>query len=432
MEKTFLEKRQGKLISRFFDYWGYEPPERIEIVLYLISCILILLYASKIHLQFAWDSIANNTALLILWIAVTLHFFTKHIRTFLLLSVVEILSIFLLITQNNKSDLLSPILLQSVFIFRLALYIPTRASLLIGVMEILLIPFFGNFPKYYPLQIFLTPILIELVILVISLLFVYYREKLVEESEKVVAQQDTIKNLIAANDSLLRNLPEMKEVSAEKERLRITRELHDTLGYSMTNITMLMNATQYLLDSDRDKVREYCLKTKKLATTTMGDIRATLYNLRRIGENTPDDACHFFHKICQDFQEATGVPTECHLGNLCRHLPEPIFQTLLRTIQVGLINALKHGKTTMIRVFFWISRENLTLTVWNSRDSSKSVYGNRVVDMEDQGIGLRGVNERIEELEGFCQARFVLDGFELRISIPYKELYDVNNKSGDS
>ena len=202
--------------------------------------------------------------------------------------------------------------------------------------------------------------------------------------------------------------------------MRITRELHDSLGYSMTNILAMMNAIQYLIGKDPKKVGEYCSRTKSLATTTMEETRATLYKLRAVPETAPRNARIFFYKLCSDFQEATSVTTECHLGNLPEMLPGQVFHLLLRSLQVALINAVRHGKATHIRVFFWLDAVELRTTVWNSADLRLQMSA-----ATREGIGIRGVRERLREFGGSIDAGYTEDGYMFALAIPRREVvYD--------
>jgi signal transduction histidine kinase len=132
-----------------------------------------------------------------------------------------------------------------------------------------------------------APSLIEASVACLCVILVRYREALVIHSTRLEEEHRSLVNLLAANESFIQRLPEIKEESAENERLRITRELHDSLGYSMTSISMIMKAAQYLIPANPEKVREYCLKANELALETMNETRATLYKLRAIGRATP-------------------------------------------------------------------------------------------------------------------------------------------------
>jgi signal transduction histidine kinase len=123
--------------------------------------------------------------------------------------------------------------------------------------------------------------------------------------------------------------------------------------------------------------------------------------------------------MCRNFQEATGVETECHPGNLNQTLPERVFQALFRTVQVGFINALRHGRASKIRLLFWVRSDGLTMTIRNNIENADFD-----TDQPTDGIGLKGVRERIGELEGEIQMVRSSGEFALTVLIPDKELHD--------
>lgn len=296
--------------------------------------------------------------------------------------------------------------------------LPVRLSIPLNAAIVLLPALLGALGGVAVLDV-VTPGLVEAAVACLCVILVRYREALVERSNRLEEEHRSLVNLLAANESFIQKLPEIKEESAEGERLRITRELHDTLGYSMTSISMIMKAAQYLIPANPEKVREYCTKTDELALETMNETRQTLYKLRAIGRATPRQPDAFFLRMCRNFQEATGVDTECHPGNLSRTLPERVFEALFRTVQVGFINALRHGRASRIRLLFWVRADGLTMTIRNNIETSDFD-----MDRLTEGIGLKGVRERIVDLEGDLQMTRSSGEFTLTVFIPQKELRD--------
>lgn len=256
-------------------------------------------------------------------------------------------------------------------------------------------------------------------------LLIFYREDLAKRVQSLNSAFDTIGSLSAANESFIRQLPGIRIASAEAERKRITRDLHDSLGYALTNIITIMNAASYIYEENPRTVVEYCLKTKDLAAKTMEETRNTLYRLRSLHES-PENIPIFFMKMCRDFEQATGIETTCHPGNLPPILPAGLFNVLLRSAQVGFINALRHSDATTIRLFFWDDDSTLKMTVWNSVDTSD-------VDrtIPEEGIGLQGIRERLSELDGNVKAGYTVDGFNLIITIPNTNTMSHGNQSTD-
>ncbi|MBT3273207.1 MAG: hypothetical protein HN368_08645 [Spirochaetales bacterium] len=301
------------------------------------------------------------------------------------------------------------------FIFPLSFFFPIalRFSALIASVSSLVVIALGIISHYS--GNFLHQLLIGAIhfgVAGISILFVEYRERLSTAVQEVSDHKRSLKNLTAASHSFITQMEQIEAKSEERERLRITRELHDVIGYSMTSISMMMNASKYLLHQNPVKLVEYCERTKELSGETLRETRNILYKFREIGKANRPPLPVFFGRLCKDFQKSTGITTECHIGNINTSVNEPIFNALFRTVQVCFINALRHGLARNIRLFVWDNDETLNMSIWND---DKSSMANAVIS---QGIGLTGVQERLDNLGGKLTANPVDDGFKVKIEIP--------------
>jgi signal transduction histidine kinase len=247
---------------------------------------------------------------------------------------------------------------------------------------------------------------------------IYYREQLVDNSQLVHSQERSLENLSAANQSFVGYLENVEADSAERERFRITRELHDSIGYSMTNISMMMNASKHLIGENPEKLLEYCSKTKEVASSTLRETRDILYKLRDINKQSPKNVAIFFGRLCHDFTEATSVITECNTGNLPPVINEVAFNVLFRAVQVGFINAIRHGNTTHIKLYFWLDDNQLTMMIWNNMQHMNI----DTMTVKNEGIGLKGIKERLETINGTLSLQAVMDAFKLTVIIPKEEL----------
>jgi signal transduction histidine kinase len=245
----------------------------------------------------------------------------------------------------------------------------------------------------------------------LSVLIIEFRDRLVraERTEREIRR--SLENLAAANHSFVAHLEDVEAESEERERLRITRELHDSIGYTMTSVSMMMKAAKYLVREDPAKLIDFCDRTQELARATLTETRDILYKLRSVRRENRPPLPIFFGRLCSEFQEATGVLTEFNAGNLPRVLDEAVFSVLFRAVQVGLINALRHGRAQHVRVFFWVDDDAVSLTIWNDghipHDGAPA----------PEGIGIRGIRERAADLGGSIRLGPVPGGFELVVRI---------------
>ena len=120
------------------------------------------------------------------------------------------------------------------------------------------------------------------------------------------------------------------------------------------------------------------------------------------------------------------MQTECSTGNLPRSVSEYAFSVVFRAVQVGFINALHHGQAKRIRLLFWVDDDLLSMSLWN--DNRAGAEPTRI----HEGIGLRGLRERLELLGGELRLGRVVDGFKLVVMIPIAEADEFDDSSSNS
>ncbi len=396
-----------------------QKPEKFTILFYGLSVALTALaIANCIAMDVPDLHDIVLPALLFMALLATAEMLTGRLGRFIAIMLVHLLVASAAILSIRFTYPFISVLIICSMILIMSPRLPSRFSILLSATLVLFPVLTGVLDRVPALEVAM-PGLIEASVACLCVILVRYREALVRHSSRLEEEHRSLVNLLAANESFIQKLPEIREESAEGERLRITRELHDSLGYSMTSISMIMKAAQYLIPANPEKVREYCRKANELALETMNETRETLYKLRAIERATPRQPDAFFLRMCRNFQEATGVVTECHPGNLNEMLPERVFQALFRTVQVGFINALRHGRASRIHLLFWVRSDGLTMTIRNNIENA---------DFDDEqpaeGIGLKGVRERIGDLEGEIRMVRSLGEFTLTVLIPEKELHD--------
>lgn len=258
---------------------------------------------------------------------------------------------------------------------------------------------------------------IEIVCLLLAQIATYFRERLVYTSQALESSESSLHNLHSASQSFIEYLQSVEEESAERERFRITRDLHDEIGYSMTNVVMMMNAAPHLIDESPGKLLEYCDKTKDFASRTLRETRQILYKLRAAQKQAQKSPSIRFAQLCREFSDATGVQAKCNPGNLPSAINENAYNILFRTVQMGLINALRHGRACRIELFFWLDQRELRMTIWN--DTTRPTIE---VRSTNEGIGLKGLRERLQTVNGRLSLGPMADGFQLQVSLPREEV----------
>lgn len=239
----------------------------------------------------------------------------------------------------------------------------------------------------------------------------YYRESVVDQSKRVANLQGAFEQLTDSNLGLQIYATNAENESATKERTRITRELHDSVGYALTNIAMMMKASQVLLERDPEKLRSMLTQAQELANEALGEARGILYKLRRVNDQSYQ-GLWAISRLVKAYRLATGVDVEVHYGNVEWSLGREIDAVIYRLVQEGLTNAYRHGGATRVRITMWMSDNETVVQIWDNGQGASVVH---------EGIGLAGMRERFAEFGGSIEAGNTVDGFEVKGRIPWKK-----------
>jgi signal transduction histidine kinase len=180
-----------------------------------------------------------------------------------------------------------------------------------------------------------------------------------------------------------------EQQSAINERIRVGREIHDSLGYILTNLVMMLEAALAMYMEDSTELPEHLSKTRDLAKEGLGEIRRTLHILR--AEQQQHKGLVAVKNLVKAFTNATHLEVDLNLGDVPLHFGEEADWTAYRLIQEGMTNAIRHGKATQILISFFRKDNGVGILIKDNGVGSAFI---------DEGYGLIGMRERIESLGG--------------------------------
>ena len=200
----------------------------------------------------------------------------------------------------------------------------------------------------------------------------------------------TEKQLTLFNSRLQRLARKKGREAIKQDRLKFTRELHDTCGYAFTNIILLSDAAVSKNEMDTDDIQELFHKIRNLASKGLQETREILHFIREIQmpyTNTMDT----IFQIKSIFEDVTGIQVEVVWGNINHNYDSEINRIITRIIQEAFTNAIRHGQASFIQIQFWESYGELVMTIFDNGKGSKSIV---------KGIGLAGMEERLHLVNG--------------------------------
>lgn len=244
-------------------------------------------------------------------------------------------------------------------------------------------------------------------------LFTCIFTQLAVSSEKSRAEvQQLAGQLGEANLKLREYAVQMEELAATRERNRIAREIHDTLGHYLTVVNVQIAAARAVRDNDPECADKAMEKAQALTREGLQEIRRSVAALRA----TPLDNKSLPEALSQvlESHRAAGLDVSMAVLGNARVLSPQAELTLYRAGQEGLTNTRKHAQA---------GRAKLTLDYRSAERVCLIIDDNGVGAAPETalsgGFGLLGLRERAQLLGGCVRVRTALGaGFTLELEAP--------------
>jgi signal transduction histidine kinase len=240
-------------------------------------------------------------------------------------------------------------------------------------------------------------------------LMLHYREQSLRLEQERRRLDAAVGELASANLGYQEFAALLEQRTMLEERKRITRDIHDIIGYTLTNNIMMMEAAVEMVRRDPQRVSALITEARRNAEEGLDGIRNALY-LLRAQENPQLAGMDLIAKLVSTFHAATGVTVRLEYGNTRNGIEHDVEGVLFHVIQEALTNSFRHGRSTLVEILFWF-RDDGTLVV-NIRDN-----GGGAADIHE-GIGLSGMRERLLPVDGTLRLRMSPVGFTVTVEVP--------------
>jgi signal transduction histidine kinase len=212
-----------------------------------------------------------------------------------------------------------------------------------------------------------------------------------------------------ANAKLRQYAAQIEELATTKERNRLAREIHDSLGHYLTVINVQLEASRAVMETDRRRALDALSKAQSLAQEGLAEVRCSVAALRAppTENRSLAEAINLLVEECR----AAGIATEFTIAGTPRLLAPQTELTLYRAVQEGLTNVRKHARA---------AQTQLTLDYSRARHVQLSVRDDGVGAREtNSGFGLLGLRERAQLLGGQLRIQTSPEqGFTLEVELP--------------
>ena len=205
-----------------------------------------------------------------------------------------------------------------------------------------------------------------------------------------------IQHLVARLEDMNRQLGayavQVEELATTKERNRLAREIHDSLGHFLTVVNIQLEAAQAVFESDPTTAQDALAKAQALTKEGLAEVRRSVAALRASPmEGRPLEAAI---EALLEKSRATGMLADLRVSGQARELAPQVEHTLYRVAQEGLTNVHKHARASHVTLLLDYSAEESVSLVLEDNGVGLDAEG------LGEGFGLIGLRERVIILGG--------------------------------
>jgi len=270
------------------------------------------------------------------------------------------------------------------------------------------LPSLDTYIRFYPESVRLLLLFgknflysLNIVVFMISLLF--YILSAITERHRI---EEELRMASQANRELNSYLALSEKIAEDRERKRIAREIHDTLGHALTGISAGIDAVKVLVDIDTNRAKEQLNNVSVVVRDGIRDVRGSLNKMRpgALENNTLKEA---LIKIIREYEAISNL--EIHLRYEWDNIDLDIAKEdiVFRVIQESITNSVRHGHAKTIWIEL-LEEESYVMTIQDDGIGFDELH---------YGYGLKQMQERLMIIGG--SVRFEnRDGFYTHIKIP--------------
>jgi signal transduction histidine kinase len=209
----------------------------------------------------------------------------------------------------------------------------------------------------------------------------------------------------------MRQLSQQIVATQEEERKKLSRELHDHVGQTLTALRMELGRIDRLRTADDTRLAEAVGESRTLVDDVVRTVRDLALGLRpsMLDDFGLQPALEWH---LRDFSRRYDLPVDLSVKGGFDGLSDQHRTCVYRVVQEALTNCVRHSGAKRIKVVVCGGSDGLDITL---SDDGVGLDPAR----QRRGLGLRGIEERVRELDGVMSIRSAAgQGTTLTVRLP--------------
>ncbi|MFB4263368.1 sensor histidine kinase [Nonomuraea sp. GTA35] len=200
---------------------------------------------------------------------------------------------------------------------------------------------------------------------------------------------------------------------ADEERLRIARELHDSLTHQISIIKVQAEVAVHVARRRGEQVPEALLAIQEAGREATRELRATLEALREDDTSPPRGLDHVAELV--ERARTTGLDATLTFEGQRQPVPSAVSRTVYRIVQESLTNVARHAAAATVSVRIDCRPDVLAIRIDDDGQATPDT-------VPAPGVGLTGMRERVTALGGRLRAEPRGEGgFTVQAELPMNQ-----------
>jgi two-component system, NarL family, sensor histidine kinase DesK len=211
------------------------------------------------------------------------------------------------------------------------------------------------------------------------------------------------------NRALVEARHELARMAVTEERARIARDLHDTLGHTLSVIALKSELAARLMEDDPARARSEMEDVQRVARESLSSVRETIGGYRRASLAT---------ELAGARSALAAAGIEGRVEPSPDGLPAAADAILGWAVREGVTNILRHARARTAEIRVEAEPASVSVEISNDRRADDGAEVDPPATA-GAGSGLVGLRERVAAVGGEVEAGGLPDGgFRLRVSVP--------------
>ena len=241
-------------------------------------------------------------------------------------------------------------------------------------------------------------------------------ETLRENEAQLRLANERLESVVQKRTASLRHLSAKLMRSQDEAHRRIARDLHDSLGQHLTSVKLHLESLRRSDTPNKEEALSAALESVERSIAETRTLSSLLHPplLDEVGFAS---AARWY---TDEFAKRSGIKVKLDLPErIDDHLPELERIALFRILQESLTNVHRHSGSSAVEISLMPSEQQAVFTV---RDFGRGMPAELIQGSERNGdrfgVGLSGMQERVNDLGGTFEIKSGGDGTAIIVSIP--------------